>query len=287
MKSAMKGFLVLAIAVMVFTGCDLSMAQDPVEPKIPTPGVSANATISVDSSSQDYANGNDDNFYYTFWKDKEEKGGFPANQGTASMQTWKYGNGYGFWAFWNNVHGIVGGRGWSTGKVNLSLTFHGWVYSNADQNGVDDDGYFGVYGWADNNWSSGNPSRLIEYYVIEQHGTKGHGLDNDGDQGSVGSTRSIDGSNYTAYKTRRVNKPSIKGWTDFDQYWSVRADQRQSGTMTFASHVDLWRRSGWTQLSDSMMNKDGTYQILFVEAPFDANTGTGNGFGFIDGFSGR
>jgi endo-1,4-beta-xylanase len=295
LKSVIKVIILLMIIIVIFAGCstpqeskssggnDSQKSQSANSPSLD--GLSYDwINISVDSSSSDSVTGTHDGIFYSFWKDKEDKGdGRGANVGTASMWVWAGTPGHGAWAFGNNIHGLVGGRGWSSGVTNLSITFHGWQAFYADQDGVDDDGYFGVYGWADNNWDQyKTPERLIEYYVVEQHGTKPHGLNYDGGQGTQGSTSSIDSSYYTAWKTRRVNKPSIKGNTDFDQYWSVRADQRQSGTMTFSKHVTLWKNSGWTQLTNSMMNKSLTYQILFVEAPFDANTGSGNGFAYID-----
>ena len=286
MKNIFKVIILLMIVFMILGGCSTPQESQSTGSNnsestdgIPFDIGDVNAdltTITLDGggTSPDYLKGYDGGFFYNYWKDMQF-----GNVGSSIMYIWDSG----FYTFWNGVHGTVTGKGWATGRTNLVLTFHGWSYSTADQNGVDDDHYFGVYGWADNNWSSGHPDRLIEYYVVEMHGTKDHGLDNDGDQGEFGTYYGSDGSWYYTAKTRRVNKPSIRGYTDFDQYWSVRLNQRQQGTMTFAYHVRGWKNSGWTELTNSMMDdSELTYQILFVEAPYDANTGTGNGFGYID-----
>jgi hypothetical protein len=287
MKNVFKVIILLMIVFVIFVGCsspqessssgsnDSQQSESPEGIPFDIGDINADMTpITLDGqgTNPDYLKGYDGGFFYNYWKDMQF-----GNVGSSIMYIWDSG----FYTVWSGVHGTVTGKGWATGKTNLVLTFIGWSNSNADQNGVDDDHYFGIYGWADNNWSSGHPEKLIEYYVIETHGTKGHGLDYDGDQGELGTFYISDGDWYYTYKTRRVNKPSIRGFQDFDQYWATRFNQRNSGTITFQNHVNAWG-SKWTQLQNSMMDdSELTYQLLFVEAPYDANTGTGNGYGYI------
>lgn len=107
-------------------------------------------------------------------------------------------------------------------------------------------GYLCLYGW------TRNP--LIEYYVVEAFGTynPGDGLDY---QGSFES----DGSTYDFYTGERINQPSIDGDTTFTQFFSIRRDQRTSGTVNFGNHVQAWANAGMN------LGSDHYYQILATE----------------------
>lgn len=89
-----------------------------------------------------------------------------------------------------------------------------------------------MYGW------TRNP--LIEYYVIEAHADL---APNEPWQRMGEFT--IDGEGtYEVFQSTRVNKPSIEGTRTFQQYWSVRKEQRVGGTVTMQRHFDAWARFG-------------------------------------------
>ncbi|KAF2029440.1 hypothetical protein EK21DRAFT_101209 [Setomelanomma holmii] len=87
-------------------------------------------------------------------------------------------------------------------------------------------------------WNPGSASRrnpLIDYYIVENFGT----FDPSSAATVKGSVLS-DGSTYKILQTARTNQPSIDGTSTFQQYWSVRANKRSSGTVTVANHLKAW-----------------------------------------------
>jgi hypothetical protein len=95
--------------------------------------------------------------------------------------------------------------------------------------------YVGVYGW------TRNP--LVEYYIVDNWlspsppgdwvGNKKHGA------------FTIDGAQYTVYENTRTG-PSIDGDTTFKQYFSIRQQARDCGTIDISAHFDQWEKLGMT-----------------------------------------
>lgn len=133
------------------------------------------------------------------------------------------GNGGTYSTQWSGTGGFVCGKGWSRGSGRV-VTYTG-TYTPTGP------GYLAVYGWTQN--------PLIEYYVIEAHGD----LAPNEPWTSKGNFTFEEGT-YEIFQSTRVNKPSIEGTRTFQQYWSVRQEQRVGGSVTMQRHFDEWAKVG-------------------------------------------
>jgi endo-1,4-beta-xylanase len=92
-------------------------------------------------------------------------------------------------------------------------------------------GYLAMYGW------TRNP--LIEFYIVDAHAD----LSPNEPWISKGNFTSEEGA-YEVFESTRVNQPSIEGTRTFQQYWSVRHEQRVGGKITLGKHFDEWAKLG-------------------------------------------
>ena len=88
-----------------------------------------------------------------------------------------------------------------------------------------------MYGW------TRNP--LIEYYIIDAHAELAPN-----EPWTYKGTFSFEEGTYDIYTSWRIEKPSIEGTRTFQQYWSVRTEQRVGGTVTTQRHFDEWAKHG-------------------------------------------
>jgi hypothetical protein len=89
--------------------------------------------------------------------------------------------------------------------------------------------YLTAYGWTE--------SPLMEYYVIESRGSYRPG-------GGYMGTIEVDGGTYEVYMDTRFQQPSIQGTQTFPQIFSIRTDNRTSGTITLSDHFKAWEELG-------------------------------------------
>jgi len=91
--------------------------------------------------------------------------------------------------------------------------------------------YVGIYGW------SRNP--LVEFYVVDNWLSQGRPGDWVGNKKHGDFT--IDGAKYTVYENDR-NGPSIDGNTYFKQFFSIRKEARDCGTIDITAHFQQWEK---------------------------------------------
>jgi endo-1,4-beta-xylanase len=77
----------------------------------------------------------------------------------------------------------------------------------------------------------------VEYYVLESHGTY-----NPGDVLQYKGSFESDGSIYKVYLVIRTS--NLNGEPVLRQYWSVRQNQRVSGSVNMQKHFDAWAGFG-------------------------------------------
>ena len=59
-------------------------------------------------------------------------------------------------------------------------------------------------------------------------------------------TVSSDGGTYQVCTDTRYNQPSITGTSTFKQFFSVRQQRRNSGTVTTSNHFNFWNQHGFS-----------------------------------------
>jgi endo-1,4-beta-xylanase len=112
--------------------------------------------------------------------------------------------------------------------------------------------YLSIYGWT--------VDPLIEYYIIEDWR---NWIPSMADSALLKDTIHINGSIYDIYENTRINKPSILGDTTFQQYFSIRRDVRNSGTINISEHFNKWESLG--------MDLGKMYEVSFVVEGYQSN----------------
>ncbi len=95
--------------------------------------------------------------------------------------------------------------------------------------------YLTVYGWT--------TDPLVEFYILEAHDPAYRPPGNGADVTSFPDIQ-VDGGTYEVRRSQRNNQPSIIGTTSFPQYWSLRTQNRTSGSINVAEHFAAWEQAG-------------------------------------------
>ena len=169
--------------------------------------------------------GEQDGYAYELW-----------NQNGAGDACMTISEGALFSGHWNDIDNYLARRGLVFDETQLHQeigrfsTSYNCIYEPTTESG---NSYLSVYGWT--------VEPLIEFYVVEDWRRWIPSMA----EGSVlKDSFEIDGSIYDIYESTRVNQPSIIGNTTFQQYFSIRRDVRNSGSIDISAHFDKWESLG-------------------------------------------
>ena len=178
-----------------------------------------------------------DGYRYELWNQN--------SQGTACMTL---GSGALFSGEWKDVQNYLARRGLGydqTRKHQEIGTFTATYNCSYNPSSASGNSYLSVYGWTVN--------LLKEFYIIEDWR---NWIPSRAAGATLKGTITVNGSIYDIYVNTRVNQPSIIGTTTFQQYFSIRRDVRNSGTINISEHFDKWESLG--------MEMGKMYEVSFV-----------------------
>jgi endo-1,4-beta-xylanase len=181
-------------------------------------------TFCIEAGS-DHIAGVQDGFRYSLWNQY--------SQGTACMTL---GSGALFSGEWSGIENYLArrGLGYDTTKKHHEIgTFYATYNCNYNPSTESGNSYLSVYGWT--------VEPLKEYYIIEDWR---NWIPSMADGATLKDSISVNGSIYDIYVNTRVNQPSIVGNATFEQYFSIRRNVRNSGTINISEHFNKWESLG-------------------------------------------
>lgn len=181
-------------------------------------------TICIQAGA-DQIKGEKDGYGYELWNQD--------SQGEACMTI---GNGALFNGEWSGIQNYLARRGLNYDQTMLHQSI-GTFYAtyNCDYNPSSSSGnsYLSIYGWT--------VDPLIEFYVIEDWR---NWIPSMAEGATSKGSITVNGSTYDIYENTRVDKPSIVGTATFQQYFSIRRDERNSGIINISDHFNKWESIG-------------------------------------------
>jgi hypothetical protein len=146
-----------------------------------------------------------------------------------------------FSATWNNSSNYLGRLGYEWGNSGGAYTTHGKITAQfASKKTGSSNGswsYVGMYGWTTN--------PCIEWYIVDDsYSTMPINPGNCANMSN--SPLSIDGGKYTMCKrnTSGTGGDRCGGAGNWNQYYSIRQNNRTCGTISVSAHFDAWAAAG-------------------------------------------
>jgi hypothetical protein len=188
-------------------------------PAMPTTGASTHTS----------GQGGTDNLAWQIW----------SNAGSGQLTT--YSGVPAFSASWNNSGNYLGRLGFEWGNKPQMYTAFGDITADFAETLTGNSGnqwsYVGIYGW------SNNP--CIEWYIIDDSFSKMPV--NPGSCANMSnSPLSVDGGSYTmcVRNTSGTGGDRCGGAASWNQYYSIRHDNRKCGTISVTEHFKAWAAAG-------------------------------------------
>ncbi|KAL6704623.1 Endo-1,4-beta-xylanase 4 [Coniothyrium glycines] len=225
----------MIVSSLLAQGCfALRIAAIPVNAQRAVTAADASGLVS--GAGTPSSTGTSNGFYYSWWTD----GGAQA--------TYTNGPAGQYSITWGSGGNLVGGKGWNPGTASRTINYQATYNPTGNS-------YLSVYGWT--------RSPLVEYYIVEDFGTY-----DPSSAAAVKGSVTADGSTYKILQATRTNQPSIDGTSTFQQYWSVRASKRSSGSVNVATHFSAWATLGMK------LGTSHDYQIVVIEGYFSSGSAT-------------
>lgn len=184
-----------------------------------------NAQTFCTSPGSEQVAGVEDGFRYELWNQN--------GQGTACMTI---DDGALFSGEWSDILNYLARRGLGYDKTEQHEdigTFYTTYNCDYNPSSASGNSYLSIYGWT--------VDPLIEFYIVEDWRnwipSMAEGATKKGDV-------DVNGSTYNIIQNTRVNQPSIEGTATFEQYFSIRNNTRNSGTVNISDHFKAWEELG-------------------------------------------
>jgi endo-1,4-beta-xylanase len=193
-------------------------------------------TFCIEAGS-DQITGVQDGYRYELWNQN--------SQGSACMTL---GSDALFSGEWSDIENYLARRGLAYDQTQQHQergTFYATYDCDYNPSSASGNSYLSIYGWT--------VDPLIEYYIIEDWR---NWIPSMASGASSKGSFSVNGSTYDIYENTRTNQPSIVGNTTFQQYFSIRRDKRNSGTIDITEHFNQWESLG--------MDMGNLYEVSFV-----------------------
>lgn len=202
-------------------------------------------TICIQPGTSDQRTGVEDGYRYELWNQNA--------QGTACMTL---GEGALFSGEWDGIYNYLArrGLGYDQSQEHQEIGRFYATY-NCDYRPVASNtgnSYLSIYGWS--------VEPLIEYYIVEDWR---NWIPSMAATVVPKGSFTVNGSVYDVYQNTRTNQPSIVGTATFEQYFSIRRDERNGGTINISDHFDYWESQG--------MELGKLHEVSFVVEGFESS----------------
>lgn len=177
------------------------------------------------SAGNEQVKGTNDGYIYELWNQY--------GQGVGCMSI---GSGALFSGEWSGIENYLArrGLGYDQTKEHQDIgSFYANYQCNYIPSSISGNSYLSIYGWT--------TDPLIEYYIVEDWR---NWIPSMAPNATFKGIFEVNGSVYDIYEHTRINQPSIVGDTTFQQYFSIRRDTRNSGTINISDHFNMWNSIG-------------------------------------------
>ena len=218
----------------LLAACTSGVKEKRIDPCTQNTKLVGDTTFTGNSNGDEHLSGS--LYGYEMWSES----------GSDTRLTWygpHQGGGAAFRAEWNDAKTFLGRVGyfWDEGKpyTDYGNVFCDFNFTRSADGTAGGHSYIGIYGW------SKDP--MIEWYIVDDW--FGEGIiqpSNIGKTATKVGEFTVDGATYFIYQALRpAGSGNVEGSNDpFPQFFSIRQDRRQCGTISITEHFKEWEKLG-------------------------------------------